>query len=255
MLDIKLFLLLTLISFSYEDSHCLQYKKICNPYSNPKISHCTLGQLNICMQCEDDYSLSNERDKCLNIPNCEYFDEDEKCQQCNRYYNLDKDGNCVKDYCKVINQDFEEKTCLYCFDGFYNDKGQCKRIPIPYCLEGDENTCNYCAQGATLKDGKCEVPSIFLEGCYEYNEDRTCKRCEQLYDLNNGKCTFQNNCGGMPTLDFCTMCEDGYYLAPPLYQCVSYDGTKDSLSNNNDNKARIIEIKYIFVFLLLMLLF
>ena len=69
-----------------------------------------------------------------------------------------------------------------------------KRIPIPFCLIGDENTCTSCVTGTELKDGKCIVEEIFLEGCFEYNEDRTCKRCSDNYDLNDGRCTLKNPC-------------------------------------------------------------
>ena len=77
---------------------------------------------------------------------------------------------------KIINPDLEEKKCLQCYSGFYYDENfECKRIPIPFCENGDKNTCTGCVTGTELKDGKCIVEEIFLEGCFEYNEDRTCK--------------------------------------------------------------------------------
>ena len=96
---------------------------------------------------------------------------------------------------KIINPDLEEKKCLQCYLGFYYDENfECKRIPIPFCLIGDKNTCTSCVTGTELKDGKCVVEEIFLEGCFEYNEDRTCKRCSDNYDLNECRCTLKNPC-------------------------------------------------------------
>ena len=76
-MDIKYLLLLTLIAFSDELSHCLQPSKICNPY--PKtVENCEIGIGNQRLKCKENYSLFNQL-KCINFPNCNYFNEEEKC--------------------------------------------------------------------------------------------------------------------------------------------------------------------------------
>ncbi len=108
-----------------------------------------------------------------------------------------------------------------------------------------------------MENGECKVPSTFIDGCYEYNDDRTCKTCMSGYKLENGSCTLQN-CEGKSTLDQCLLCEDGYYLSPPSYQCYSYDGrektSSDKNNNDNGNKAASIDINFVIPLLMLLLL-
>ena len=107
-----------------------------------------------------------------------------------------------------------------------------------------------------MENGECKVPSTFIDGCYEYNDDRTCKTCMDGYKLENGSCTLQN-CEGKSTFDHCILCEDGYYLSAPSYQCYSYDGREKTTSDNNNdngNKAATIDIKFTIPLLMLLLL-
>jgi hypothetical protein len=120
----------------------------------------------------------------------------------------------------TYNPDYEEKKCLQCYPGFYKKDDNCVKIPIPFCLVGDDKTCTDCRDGTDLVDGKCEVPTIFVEGCYEYNADRTCQRCEDDHTLNNNVRTFQGECQGYPTIDLCTLCEDGYYPSTYTHQSI-----------------------------------
>ena len=249
MLNIKYILLLILVSFSYQAFKCLDPFKICNPYSNPSISHCKFGTYNQCLSCEENYSPNNDRTKCINVPNCRYFDDQEKCLQCDYYYNFDSNGNCVKDYCLT----YSNKICIQCYPGFYLKNQQCERISIPYCLSLSEETCDDCAPGTELVGNECKVQS-FIEGCETYNDDRTaCLSCGDNYNLANGKCTFTNQCSGFPVGEMCLACEDGYYLYSTYYQCVGYDGTKESsnANGNSGNKADRIYLNLALIYLLL----
>ena len=240
MLNIKYNLLLILVSFSYQAFKCLDTIKVCNPYSNPSIPHCTLGASNQCLSCEENYSPSNDRTKCINVPHCSYFDSQEKCSQCNFYYNFDSNGNCVKDYCIT----YHNKTCIQCYQGFYLKNQKCERISIPYCLSLSGETCSNCAPGTELVGNECKIKSV-IEGCNIYNSDRTaCLDCEDNYNLENGKCTFTNQCNGYPVLERCRACEDGYYVYSITYECIGYDGTKESsnANGNSDNKAGRINL-------------
>jgi len=210
MLKTKYILLLAFLSFSYQLEHCLDKSKTCNLYYNPTVEHCILGAGNQCIECKENYSPSNDKSRCIKVANCKYFDDEDNCLQCNKYYNFNAERKCVPGAC--VTYDTDGKTCLNCDYAFYLKDGTCQKIPIPYCLEGDENRCTDCEDGATLENGKCTIPTIFVEGCERYNSDRTCQRCREEYELKDGKCSFKNNCGEQPVIDICHFCEDGYYL-------------------------------------------
>lgn len=254
-MSIKYFLLLTLVSFSYQAYHCLDSFKACNIYNNPKVEHCALGAANLCLECEDNYSASNDRSRCINIPNCASFDDEGKCLQCQNYYNFDEKGNCVTDYCLTYNPNNEERKCLQCYPGFYMKDNNCVKIPIPYCLSGDDKTCTECTEGTKLVDGACEVPTTFVEGCEKYNNDRSCIECTDDYTLSNNVCTFQGQCQGYPTIDSCSLCEDGYYPSLYTHQCIGYDGSKEKAgSGTSSDNAFTINIRYAFPLLLLLII-
>ena len=254
---IKYILFLILISFSYQINHCRYGYKYCNNMNNPKIPNCIYGDDEICIACKDNYSLSNDRTKCINIPNCALFDEDneeeEKCITCKKYYNFNEEKKCVVDYCGSYGND--DGKCIACYDGFYvNDNGKCERISIPYCLQltpNDKDKCLYCALGTILKDGECKERN-YLEGCINYNEDGTCKECVSVfYSLNDKKeCTFQNICGYYPISDYCSLCENGYYVDIYTHQCIAYDGSKD-----NESSSKNINIHFGLIALLFMIIF
>ena len=249
MLQIKYYLLIFFLSLSYQDDYCIDVFKKCNIYYNPTVEHCILGAGNMCLECEENYSPSNDKTRCINFGNCNYFDEEDKCLQCSQYYNFNANKQCVPDAC--VTYDSDGKTCLNCNFAFYLKDGVCQRIPIPYCSEGNEKSCTSCLGGTKLENGKCILPT-FVEGCEEYNSDRTCKRCKEEYNLNNGKCDFKNNCGEIPVINACTLCDDAHYVVPQILQCYGYDGSRGK--RGGDNEAGLIKNKYAFMLLLFILL-
>ena len=168
MLNIKYILLLIWVSFCYQAFKCLNTFKACNPYSNPSIPHCKLGYSTQCISCEENYSPSNDRTKCIYLPHCSYFDSQEKRSQCDFYYNFDSNGNCVKDYCIA----YSDKICIQCYEGFYLKNQKCERISISYCLSLSGETCSNCAPGTELVGNECKIKSV-IEGYNIYNSDRT----------------------------------------------------------------------------------
>ena len=236
MMNIKQIILLSLVSFCYQASHCLQMQKTCNLYnSQPKtVSHCILVRGNQCLQCEENYSVYNDGTKCVNIPNCRVFDEEEKCESCAFYYNFDSNGNCVKDYCLQYDSN---KNCIQCYPRFQlNSEKKCEKINIDYCLQAEGNTCISCAFGTKEINGNCKIIENFIEGCKTYNNDETaCTQCEQNYELNNGKCTFTNQCQGLGVYEMCLGCDDDSYIDSTIYQCKRYDGVSENSNTNTDN--------------------
>ena len=231
---------------------------MCNPFQNLNIPHCTIVTGDICRECEIGFSVSNDGKSCVNIPNCLSVNEEGECDQCERYYIFDDEGNCVHDYCQLYNEDYKEKVCYYCFMGFYNDNGNCTKIPIPYCLSGDEKSCTSCVPGTNSVRGECIVAEKFIDGCVTYNDDRTCSKCNDNYKLENGACTLED-CQGHQIIEQCSLCEDGYYYSPISFQCYSYDGRTASSDGNKggdgeSGKAVTIDIKITLPLLLLLLI-
>ena len=228
-MNTKYILLITLVCFCYPLKHCLQGVKICNSYKI-SIPHCKEVLGNQCFVCEENYSVSNDRHECINIPNCRYFSEDGKCSNCNFYYNFDTNGNCVVDSCLLYD---ENRKCYQCYNGYIlNNDRQCEKISVKYCAELDENNnnkCKDCYSSFKIENGNCVLENNnFIEGCEEKNTDGTCNKCNLYYDLNNGKCTFNNKCGESDIYEMCYLCEDGYYLDDLSKHCLSMDGTKDT---------------------------
>ena len=154
-MNIKQIILLSLVSFCYQASHCLEIKKACILYNSQPttISHCILFRGNQCLQCEENYSVYNDGTKCVNIPNCQNFESEEKCQNCTSYYNFDSNGNCVKDYCLIYDSN---KNCIQCYPRFQlNSEKKCEKINIDYCLQAEGNTCIECAAGTKKINGNC----------------------------------------------------------------------------------------------------
>ena len=240
-MNTKYILLLTVICFCYPLKHCLQSMKVCNMYTTT-VSHCSFGMGNQCLECEENYSVSNDRSKCVNVPNCRYFSEDGKCSQCDFYYNFDTNGNCVLDSCLFYDAN---RRCIQCHLGYYlNSSSQCEKISIKYCEElnvNNNNKCDSCFVGFVVENGNCTFEdNNYIEGCEEKNTDGTCKTCKQNYNLNNGKCTFNNNCGESNQYEMCFACEEGYYLSDRSYHCVSMNGTKDTEDTDNENDSNTV---------------
>ena len=91
MFHLKLFLLLTLISFSLEDSHCLITYEYCYEEKEPKqpkqtkISNCAYedDEGTYCYSCKDGYALTYDGQSCTNsISKCYELDEQNKCKYC-----------------------------------------------------------------------------------------------------------------------------------------------------------------------------
>ena len=257
-MNIKYILLLTLVCFCYPLKHCLQSMKVCNKIKI-SISHCTLVLGNQCLECEENYSPSNDRSECINVANCRWFLEDGKCGNCEFYHNFDTNGNCVIDSCLFYD---ENRKCIQCYPGYtLNNDRQCEKINIKNCAllkEDNNNECEECFGFYELENGVCKLENNnYIEGCEIENADGTCEECNQYYNLNNGKCTFKNECKESDIYEMCFLCEDGYYLSDISYHCYSIDGTKDtdeSGTDSDDSKSNGININFALIYLFLALI-
>lgn len=254
-MNIKYILLLTLVCFCYPLKHCLQSMKLCNTIKIP-ISHCTLVLGNQCLECEENYSPSNDRSECINVANCRWFSEDGKCGNCDLYHNFDTNGKCVIDSCQSYD---ENRKCYLCYPGYtLNNDRQCEKINIKNCAylkAGNNNECEECFTFFKLENGVCKLKNDnYIEGCESENADGTCKECNQYYNLNNGKCTFNNKCEESDQFEWCFVCEDGYYLSDRSYKCYSMNGTKDTDETGDDSKSNGININFALIYLFLALI-
>ena len=251
MINLKSILLLSLVSFSLQDSHCLKTFSICQKksvsYETGPIEHCISydSSKEKCYACEGEYVVSSKQNSCLNFPNCKRLDsEDKKCEECYNFYLPNKEGKCERTLCASYNKDY---GCSSCYDesGYYLKGTECKKIPIAYCDKGDENSCTTCANFAKkTNDGKCELRNL-IEGCDEYNDDGTCNDCADDYEISSDgkKCNFKE-CDSKTEnkVNYCGTCDVGYFIDDKDGKCIGIDGSKDSSSFNKVRYELIIFI-------------
>ena len=84
-------------------------------------------------------------------------------------------GTCTK---KPLCEEIEENDC---YDFYYpNDKGECIRIPIEHCKEGNSTNCFDCEQPYHLDDKNTKC--LLSEHCINFDEKaKKCQVCESYY--------------------------------------------------------------------------
>ena len=256
MSNLKYLLLLSFISFSLNDSHCLLTSSVCMPES--KIAHCITGKNNECWACESGYAISFDEQSCKPFQNCiKLAQGDNKCYQCESSYSLSTDGNCesqgcssgyyLKDktcqkisipYCMIVSSN-NETECTNCFPGYYLKDNTCQKISIPYCesvSDKNKNECTDCLEGEPV-NGKCNTP---IEGCNTYGQDGKCTNCDDEYDKKeDGSCVFKECENGEKKITACDVCEVGFYVGEDGL-CIGYDGTKDSSAGKKIKNSLLI---------------
>lgn len=252
MINLKSVLLLSLVSFSLQDSHCLKTFTMCipkvtndEPNETGSIDHCISydSSKKNCYYCEEGYVASSDGKSCKYFPNCDQLDsEEKKCVRCYSFYLPNSEGKCERSLCSSYNKDY---GCNSCYQGYYLKGSECKKIPIAYCLLGNESTCTLCANFAKkTNDGKCELKAL-IDGCEYYNDDGTCSKCADEYkkSADNKQCNFQG-CDSKTEnkYNYCGTCEVGYFPDPEDGKCMGIDGSKDSSSFNEVRYALIIFI-------------
>ncbi len=162
-----------------------------------------------CYECKNGFikDNSNEPPTCKSSPHCTYM-YNNKCSDCDHYYNLTEDGRCIESKCYRFN----EGKCE-CESGFYpNENKECKQIPFSHCEEGNSTHCEECEEGYYL-NGIKECKQIPFSHCKEGNSTH-CEECERGYYLNGIK-----ECKQIPIphclrgdANLCEKCEDRFYL-------------------------------------------
>ena len=246
MLDLKLFLLLNLLSFSLQDKYCLETAVYCEEEdeasepeneSKSEIAHCYSEYDGKCSYCEDGYAISYDGQKCISFQNCYKLAEgDQKCSECYKKFLPNSNGQCERSTCSEM----EGGVCISCYPGYYLKEKQCYKITLPYCQrisDSKENECEECVTGLPLLDGKCVAPEKIIKGCRHYDIKGKCTECDEDYTFNNANCDFKGCSAKETKIEECVVCEAGFELENDGL-CVGYDGTKDT------SKGMGIKIKY-----------
>ena len=262
MLNIRTFLLLFLISFSFQDKNCLIRFRTCvsnsgneQPEESGSIDNCIEydeDDNQKCSECKNGYARSSDYKRCISLPNCDTLEEGgSKCKDCHIFFHPNANGQCVRTLCSNYNNDGQgNENCISCYDGYYlNAENQCVKIPISNCRQYDATTkkCTLCLDyESPNEDGNCN--NVLIEGCTKYSNGK-CTECEEEYSLKaDDTCEF-NKCGsGERALEYCHFCQIGY-VEDSDGICIGYDGTKDTSSSSEHIKVELAMIIFILSFL------
>ena len=255
MLDLKLLLLLNLLSFSLQDKNCLVTFEGCTLKegvsvpeieSKSEIAHCVTDLLGECYYCEDGYAVSYDGQKCISFQKCYKLDKgDNKCFTCNIGFLPNSNGQCERSTCSIRMGD----DCVKCHLGYYLKDKKCQKITLPYCeklSESNENECDSCLEGISpSNEGKCVAPEKVIKGCIQYDTNGKCTECTYYYTFKNGNCDFKGCSTGMKKISGCGMCNVGFELDDDGI-CIGFDGTKDT------SKGMGIKMKYVLLALVIL---
>ena len=152
-----------------------------------------------CSQCVGEYYIGRDDLKCNLIQGCLSSENEKKCLECDRYYVLDNEGDCVDNYyitdkekqfyyyCKVLNE--EGTGCSLCENGLNaTEAGIC--YDDVHCEKNDEGVCTKCQKDNPFGYNSYCLNEVF--GCVD-TFLKNCIRCDNVLDL-----------------DLCTECEEGY---------------------------------------------
>ena len=234
MFNLKYILIISLISFTLQDSHCLVTSSACydkEPTNNAGgIANCKEAGEGVCYECVYGFALSSNQKSCISFQNCDNLAEGDKtCKECAYNFHLNSKGQCERSLCE--HYDEESGICKSCYPGYYLKNKECKKINIPHCLEVDEldeKKCTRCLKRLSEPvDGKCIAPKTWVIGCKEYDTEGKCTKCKSNYTLKDGQCNF-NSCDGKKKVEYCDMCEAGFTDENNnMGLCIGFDGTKD----------------------------
>ena len=235
MFNLKYILIISLISFTLQDSHCLVTSTECydeEPTTNAGgIANCEEAEKGVCYECVYGYALSSNQKSCIAFENCYILAEgDKNCKECNYNFHLNSKGQCEQSLCE--HYDEESGECKSCYPGYYLKNKECKKITIPYCLHvdgSDENKCSACLKRLSDPvDGKCVAPKTWVIGCRKYDTEGKCTECRSDYTLKDGQCNFNGCSNGEKKVEYCDMCEAGFTTENNNKGlCIGFDGTKD----------------------------
>ncbi|ELP91846.1 hypothetical protein EIN_397060 [Entamoeba invadens IP1] len=178
-----------------------------------KIEHCIESDMEQCTQCDEKYSLQNNKCvKCLD-DNCVYCDTNiSKCEHCEKGFNLTRGGDCV--FCNSSEgYHFYNDKCIRC-------NYECQNCDLRY-----PEICTSCYDGFVLNNGKCLKCGDGCKRCDpEYLE--MCVGCVEQYVMLKDRCIkCEGSCSTCDpnNLSQCIECISNYYLDLNTNKCISCD--------------------------------
>ena len=147
-----------------------------------------------CGECRDGYFLNSGDKKCGKVEHCKFFENEERCKECDEYYCLNvKNGFC---YDNDLMEKEEDKIYIACN---YTNK--------------DGTSCEQCLEGYEVgENGYC----VDVSQC-ERKENGICVKCKDD-DYGNFYCA-NSVFGCLKTfIAYCLNCED----FTDLYKCTEY---------------------------------
>jgi hypothetical protein len=282
---IKILILLTFITLSFQIDNCDWTEKICkgcisgytlvNSRNNGGIRCLKTSEYNAqyypgnedekclyysdsshtyCRECKSGYILdySSNLYECKEAPEHCVDLKNDRCSKCEPYFKLTKENTCQKSSCL----EYENGVCI-CDDGYYlNEKNECSKIPIAGCAVGDATHCKECLddyekEGEQCKfveeDGDNDREDITIPHCVSM-EKGICNHCETNYDTNDDKTECIYLCQGEEV--YCDECKDNYYSYDNGKTCEIID---PEFKTNGDIKLKPSEFVAL-TFLLLVIL-
>ena len=112
MFNLKYILIISLISFTLQDSHCLVTSTECydeEPTTNAGgIANCEEAKKGVCYECVYGYALSSNQKSCIAFENCYILAEgDKNCKECNYNFHLNSKGQCDEVYANIMTKKVE----------------------------------------------------------------------------------------------------------------------------------------------------
>ncbi|ELP90997.1 fibroblast growth factor receptor 1 precursor, putative [Entamoeba invadens IP1] len=181
---------------------------------------------NECILCQSGYTLRNK--KCEPFVDCK-SESQIGCEECD--YTINVDGKCTKPQndCKYEINDFENRKCLQCYDGYLLIDETCFEAEktntiIQNNLTYTCDTQEYLNQNNMCVD--CKQNMLNTNGCQLYNGNVISTKCDVNYvmDIINNKCIVSEMCLTYVSGD-CVDCDNSVHRVIKNNLCIekTYD--------------------------------
>ena len=198
------------------------------------IPHCLYYDIDDkCTECEEGYNLDKEGFGCYKNRHCGLYNSTKNiCERCHAGYYMNENQRCVKGYIKNCKTYLDANKCEECEKGYQlskleNDNVICSiQVFIENCsaLNLDDNyqvICKQCKKGYIWKDALttvCSKYDLVYSECTNIDPlTFKCKKCVNNFYNDNGTCVERahvtTNCiKPSETRDFCDECRTGFVL-------------------------------------------
>ena len=176
------------------------------------IENCeTCSSKDMCLSCNNQYGLYNNKSKCINLTENYYYKNttddfyylcSNNIDNCEKCLNESECISCLSDYIKINNLCY--KSIEKCEN--YSDFGICEKCENGYNITNEGNNCTIGIENCkeVNKEGDCITCESdyrlskfncykIIENCYNYSEDELCEKCMEGYAFENNNKTICKN--------------------------------------------------------------